>query len=628
MPSDNYQYVPLDRTTDSIRLLRLLPKRAQLDALVRCELFQIFLSEYDDFPYEALSYTWGDTQRNLKEIELDGQKILVTANLFDALQSLRLEEQARLLWIDAICIKQKDNQEKGHQVAQMRLTYKNADRVLIWLGQGTAATDWLMKRIALLDRKVFRGKRHGRAVPVEDWRVAWNELVYSVYAKDYIALYSRIHDGWKQLLDRPYFRKVWIIQEIANARRAEVICGNKVIPARPFGLMPEIVDDLETVGSLRDIVGTDNSRVVLNLMPGRSSTPNSWFNERRDLATLLAKFSNSEATDQRDRVYALLGFASDMTGKGALQPNYDLSLDEVVRRTTEFLLFQGKELTERFELSELPSIGWTMNELTKNAQFVPRRLFNMSLKTIIKNAWKFSSSGKRTVTLKFKREVVKIENLAFNILSRFPFNCSDSGDKDIGVYLHYFAANPQCFRGNLLRALVQRKDVDVNVRYKRHTNTPLTMALENENDEMVSQLLARNDTDVDAEEGNALMFAIEAGKFEHLKSMATHMAVPMDKVVERCRKALDLAKHNEKEDMVEFLANFLQEHEPPPKVDENEKDVLPESAPTVDSDAKLEQEDIADSLKNHVTSPPTVEFTDSTEQHEVLVTCPGGWDFD
>jgi hypothetical protein len=66
----------------------------------------------DSLPeYEALSYSWGYPTHN-DEIEIDGQHFPVTENLRLALQHLRRKNEARILWVDAICINQMDMYEK------------------------------------------------------------------------------------------------------------------------------------------------------------------------------------------------------------------------------------------------------------------------------------------------------------------------------------------------------------------------------------------------------------------------------------------------------------------------------------------------------------------------------------
>jgi hypothetical protein len=61
----------------------------------------------------------------------------VTKNCKLALCYLRKEESGRVLWVDAICINQKDDKERGHQVGMMRDVYSKATEVLIWLGEAS-----------------------------------------------------------------------------------------------------------------------------------------------------------------------------------------------------------------------------------------------------------------------------------------------------------------------------------------------------------------------------------------------------------------------------------------------------------------------------------------------------------
>ena len=85
--------------------------------------------------FEALSYVWGEGTKN-KTIEIRGLgAVPLTDNLFAALQALRHEEMGRLLWIDALCIDQQNNEEKSWQVLFMKDIYAKATRVQIWLGE-------------------------------------------------------------------------------------------------------------------------------------------------------------------------------------------------------------------------------------------------------------------------------------------------------------------------------------------------------------------------------------------------------------------------------------------------------------------------------------------------------------
>jgi len=91
-------------------------------------------------PYESLSYVWG-SENNKQLIYVDGDEMYVTANLHMALSHLRHCLLERILWVDAICINQADNDEKGRQVQLMAKIYSKASRVIVWLGESADNSD-------------------------------------------------------------------------------------------------------------------------------------------------------------------------------------------------------------------------------------------------------------------------------------------------------------------------------------------------------------------------------------------------------------------------------------------------------------------------------------------------------
>jgi len=84
--------------------------------------------------FDALSYMWGDASP-VDYIIFDGAAIPVAWNLARALGYLRDQQgsEVRRIWIDAVCINQKDDKERGRQVAMMRSVYNKADCVRIWI---------------------------------------------------------------------------------------------------------------------------------------------------------------------------------------------------------------------------------------------------------------------------------------------------------------------------------------------------------------------------------------------------------------------------------------------------------------------------------------------------------------
>ncbi|KAK5996826.1 Heterokaryon incompatibility 6-like protein [Cladobotryum mycophilum] len=326
---EKYQHRPIDLATDAIRLVRL--RKGSPEDPIRCDLFDSFLHESECIPYEALSYAWGSIS-NPEEIVVDGVKTLaITSNLHTALHYLRLGDQDRILWIDAICINQKDMKEKGHQVGQMRSVYENAEKVLIWLGLGNANVDHVMDLMNRLDKQVI-SLGYNSINSSKSWEMMQNLLLKQYGRTDHDLRRSAL----RMLLEKPWFRRVWVVQEVASARRAVVVCGWRSVSTRTFCLMPFALE----------MQIDKRIQAVLEIMPG-SLRGASWWAEKRDLRTILKKFGDSEATDPRDNIYALFGISSNTRDNSILQPDYDATLKRVIRDTVSFLLF-NKILDETY----------------------------------------------------------------------------------------------------------------------------------------------------------------------------------------------------------------------------------------------------------------------------------------
>lgn len=184
---DIYSTFQLPNDKRSIRLLALEPSRND-DSLVICRFRVVALDQSRS--YEALSYTWG-VSNDRDVISVGGNKISVNLSLATALHALRHPIEERTLWIDAICINETDNIEKSFQVPLMALIYRNCSRTVIWLDESKKDS-----------RKAFRLLR--------------------IVVKEYPRILSKV-------LHRPWFRRVWIIQEVASTPTALVQCGNDTV---------------------------------------------------------------------------------------------------------------------------------------------------------------------------------------------------------------------------------------------------------------------------------------------------------------------------------------------------------------------------------------------------------------
>jgi ankyrin repeat protein len=317
---DSFKYDPIDLDGRSFRLLQIC---YGCDGPIECHLFDACL-DYT-IEYEALSYTWGDLDQPYN-ISLNDSPMSVTVNLFQALWALRYSDRDRIVWVDAICINQEDVKERGHQVAQMTSIYKNAEKVVVWLGRSDLDTGSVFRHMRQLEKVATEHAYHDWEVSDRRWQDLWSTAKPMLDEKSTNWLHQQ-RRGLESIFRQPWFTRVWIIQEIANARSATIMCGTAVVSSRVFAAMPSLVGlDLDP-----------HCQAILDIMPG-PLRKYSWWAQNRDLHTLLLKFRWSKATDPRDAIYALLGISSDACNSECLVPDYELSEDDVVRNTMAFIL--------------------------------------------------------------------------------------------------------------------------------------------------------------------------------------------------------------------------------------------------------------------------------------------------
>ncbi|RKL39845.1 hypothetical protein BFJ72_g6574 [Fusarium proliferatum] len=214
-----YQPITGDR---EIRLLTLEPG-AREDVL-ECELVNAELSWRTRF--EALSYAWGDDNTKL-ELKCSGHIIGVMANLHDALLDLRLPTQRRVLWIDALCINQADNDEKSKQIRLMHEIYSQAQEVLIYLGRSDASVHGAIESMRWLDWKLM-------PLYVRQFLLSSNIGMASFFVEKWTKMKPINHQDFNwdpiiNLLRRPWFQRTWVIQEAVIPKHAKVICGDQSI---------------------------------------------------------------------------------------------------------------------------------------------------------------------------------------------------------------------------------------------------------------------------------------------------------------------------------------------------------------------------------------------------------------
>ncbi|KAK8080047.1 hypothetical protein PG997_007865 [Apiospora hydei] len=228
--------------------------------------------------YEALSYAWadetGDASLNRRMYIGPAWDVLsITRSCSRALRRLRLDEIPRPIWVDAVCINQLNNWEKSHQVALVRNIYARSIRCVVDLGEPTPGSDRALDRVNGITDK-------------EDYVPASGQ--------------SRNHgDALDTLFRRPYFRRIWTIQEVTSARQVEVTCGSRSTDLRL----------LKTTTSLKPPWMAVFGKQI------DTFHPTGCYEGPEGLLRLFMDTRESESSDPRDKIFALLGLMKDYNKK-------------------------------------------------------------------------------------------------------------------------------------------------------------------------------------------------------------------------------------------------------------------------------------------------------------------------
>lgn len=208
-PEAAFQYPPIRQRTQ-FRLLWVQP--GEFDTPLQCE---IVTGSVDEAVYEAISYTWadetGDTSK-CNTIFLNSVPFHVTQNCEMALKRVRARYMftKSCIWVDAIYIDQTNPDERGHQVRLMPLIYSRAKAVLVYIGESTHRSSWVLR---ILESGTLHRDAHVATLALRD------------------------------LFARRYFSRVWVLQEVALARQSVLICGDTTIPWKFF--RPEHLQSLD-----------------------------------------------------------------------------------------------------------------------------------------------------------------------------------------------------------------------------------------------------------------------------------------------------------------------------------------------------------------------------------------------
>ncbi|TGO13827.1 hypothetical protein BPAE_0704g00010 [Botrytis paeoniae] len=275
----SYLYSLLPGNGDNIRLLRLLPNENEA-APLHCELCNYSL-----------------------------QRLSIRTHLYKALSYVWGDPKKTLsIYVD----------KNQFQITLIAKIYSSAHRVIVWLGEQIIE---------------IKGA-------LEDIQLAANNEELIEHSKKEIKQQEILN-----LLQNPWFQRIWVLQEVAAARDIVIMCGSTTIDGYIFCLGVKSLKfsyitstELQTLSSVIYLIERAGLRLKF-----RTDLSERFSLNIRSLAELIDMFHTRQATDSRDKVYALLGMSSDYPEKAGLQPDYDTSWEELFQQLVKFVL--GKDIS-------------------------------------------------------------------------------------------------------------------------------------------------------------------------------------------------------------------------------------------------------------------------------------------
>lgn len=272
-------YVPLDVARREIRLLDIGPN-------LTCSLRHASL---DDMPlYQAVSYYWGAPGKEMP-ITVNERVVTLRKTLHRFFEILQRRCTHLTVWVDVLCINQRDRVEQSQQVAMMGNIYQQASSVYSWLGDGDADTDYAMQY--LLDLQ--RGLRD-------------------------VAKEKTVDRYLNQIFSRAYFQRAWVVQECALNRCLYVVCGEYFLEWESLSTAaPMIAESARLAPFVRTATTETGEQPV---------SSRGWHEidqlrkrmypqfEKRSIYQLALDFGYTQCADPADKIYAFLSL-SDSPGR-------------------------------------------------------------------------------------------------------------------------------------------------------------------------------------------------------------------------------------------------------------------------------------------------------------------------
>lgn len=265
------RYRKLANPGQEVRLLEILPARRLEDAII-CRLVIVSLDKVESELY-GLSSLLGDQDVN-ETVYIDGRAVNITAHQAEGLRSmrslfsphsnqprrswhlpaprsqgfksglpqrlrhlLRIPKPGLYVWLDSLCVNNKDEEETSHLKETMKKVHRKAKLVAGWLGPAIDTTIAGLSVFSAIDEAMprFWGDPRDRDLHPENYAPMHRcfEKLRPLWADGENGTVAFMLPHWvggNDFMHRSYFQRQWILQELFMANNPAFMIGENIVP--------------------------------------------------------------------------------------------------------------------------------------------------------------------------------------------------------------------------------------------------------------------------------------------------------------------------------------------------------------------------------------------------------------
>lgn len=331
MDTFNDAFPPILDAEDGFRLLELQRELSTHSGDIHGRLRYVRLSENPD--YVAISYSWGKAPPTKSVTLANSVHIHITETLFQALAAVSDHAATKYLWVDQICINQQDKDEKACQVKAMSKIYKQAREVIAWLGAAGGNTELAFRHLRLLSLDGDAESHITRDLEDAVREYGLGDLFSPRGPRGVaVALLTR----------RPWFSRLWVVQEVALASKLRLQCGQHTITGDAFFRAIKAICSMitlppqpRTLDPLRHAYRI--SRLLSQI--DKTGVPSYHY--------LAHSLINWGCKDDRDRLNALfvMVFHGNEASGAWFSPSYEMTVEKLYEKFAQSFIQRHNDLT-------------------------------------------------------------------------------------------------------------------------------------------------------------------------------------------------------------------------------------------------------------------------------------------